>query len=316
MNTKNITSLIDMLQPKPAPRRCVHRCAVIQPDGEKIPFEFCEEEPGPAVLRELIESPEFGVPRKRIPLALGCQNERNFIIPDLADLPHLLVAGHYATEISAARRTLLLTLHLHQQAGKLRLDYLNCSTDNAGCLPLLQEAAREALTRVRFLTWAGVESMDAFNTRTPETLRIPSAAALLPERMERWVILLHDPGHLIRSAGKEAMNALTLLCQATRCSYIAPRDAGIHLVITCDNPTCRNLPTALLQGLPARAVFHSFSRKRLLPGIPTGQKRLRDGEFFYKAHKDAPCLTAMLPISTPEEFEAVLQYRMSRSKDN
>lgn len=317
MNTKHtsITSPVELLQPKLPPRRRVRTVGIRKPGEKTKRVRMVDEEPAPTVLRELIESPAFSDPANIIPLALGEQEDGSFLIPDLVSLPHLLVAGKNAGEVDYAWRTLMLSLLLRRRDEKVVIEVLCCGAEKEPLgefVTILQKRAKEATDRLRFFAMTGVAGMEAFNSRNPETQVHSESAKFLPERMMRRVIVLHNLGELIQVEPEKTLDALTKLCKATSLSRLAPSDAGIHLIITCDEPTKENLPDELLKLIPARMVFRTPSSKRLLPGMPAGQKRLRDGEFRYRAHEDASCLTAMLPISTPEEVDAVLEYRMSK----
>ncbi len=319
MNTQNITSPVELLQPKLPPRQRVYTYRLFNPGQKPKNIQMVDEEPAPTVLRELIEVPAFSDTANNIPLALGVQEDGSFLIPDLAALPHLLVAGKNTGEVDYAWRTLILSLLLRRREEKIMMEALSCGAEEDALgefVTTLQERAQKATDRLRFFAMAGVDGMDAFNTRSTETLQSPEAEKHLPAKMERHVIVLHNPGKLLRAEPEKTLSALTKLCKATACSQFAPRDAGIHLIITCDEPTKENLPNELLKLIPARMVFRTPSSRRLLPGARAEAKRLRDGEFRYRAHGEAECLTAMLPISTPEEFNAVLQYRMDNNNQH
>ncbi len=314
MNTHHIDSVVTLLHPQPAPRRRAFNIGLHIPGQKRHPITLCDAEPAPTVLRELIESPEFSDTANNIPFALGVQEDGSFLIPDLHALPHLLVAGKNEGEVGAALRTVLLSLLLRQRDEKVRIECLNCSSGDANLaeyVRILQERAHEATDRLRYFAMAGAGSMDAFNSRRPETLRSPEAEKFLPGSMMRHVIVLHNLGALLQTESEKTLDAMTRLCKATSHSQVSPRDAGIHLIITCDAPTKENLPDEWLKLIPARMVFRTPSTKRLLPGLPADGKRLKLGVFRFRAHKDAEHLTSTLPISTDEELNAVLQYRMS-----
>ncbi len=311
MNTASHTSPVELLQqPQPSSYRS-YNLGLHIPGQKRMQINLYDKVTTPTVLRQLVESPAFRAEGTRIPLALGQQENAPFLIPDLTNLRHLLVAGQHEEEVGAALRNLQLSLLLRQREEKVEISFMNCRDEGADLptfLRQLQEAAREATSRLLFFDMAGVEGMDTFNTRSPETLRYPGAARFLPERMARRVIVLNQPGELLRHNREETLHALIRLCKATSRSRFAPRDAGIHLIITCNSPTRESLPSELLKHLPARLIFRTASKKRLLPGAPPAQQRLRPGVFRYRAHEQDNCHTATLPLSSEAELQAVLQY--------
>ena len=243
-----------------------------------VGIEVPNESPSVVGLREILESPDFQDETGALPVAIGRLVDGRPLVKDLAEMPHLLIAGATGAGKSVQINTLLCSLLTRRTPDELRLilidpkrvelrPYRNIphlltplilEPDQAKTV--LQHACRELDRRTRILEEHGVRNIDGFN-RLVERMAARQARGRrkknepepeIPSPLPRLVIVVDELADLFIHAKAEVTPAIQRLLSLGRAE-------GIHLVLATQRPSTDIISGTLKANLPTRIAFRVAS---------------------------------------------------------
>ena len=247
-------------------------------------------------LRDMLESPEWQNHKSGVPVALGRDVRGRPIIGDLAQMPHLLIAGASGSGKTVCVNTILASLLYRYTAEDLRLVLIDLKMvemqhyQNLPHLlaPVITESRKvpfalgwvicEMEKRFQIFAKAGVRNLNAFNTR-PEK---PAAADKtecdnLPSKLPLIVVVVEELADLMETLGKDAELAIARLTALGRA-------AGIHLIVATQRPSVHVVTGVIKANIPARIAFQvaSMQDSRVILDSPGAEKLLGKGDMLYE----------------------------------
>ena len=243
-----------------------------------VGIEVPNESPSVVGLREILEAPEFQDETGALPVAVGRLVDGRPLVKDLAEMPHLLIAGATGAGKSVQINTLLCSLLARRTPDELRLilidpkrvelrPYRNVphlltplilEPDQAKTV--LQHACRELDRRTRILEEHGVRNIDGFNRlvekmaadRAKKRRRKNETEPEIPSPLPRLVIVVDELADLFIHAKAEVTPAIQRLLSLGRAE-------GIHLVLATQRPSTDIVSGTLKANLPTRIAFRVAS---------------------------------------------------------
>ena len=242
-----------------------------------VGIEVPNESPSMVGLREILESPVFQEDTGALPVAVGRLVDGSPLVKNLAEMPHLLIAGATGAGKSVQINTLLCSLLIRCSPDELRLilidpkrvelrPYRNIphlltplilEPDKAKTV--LQHACRELDRRTRTLEEHGVRNIDGYNRKIDQLEAAASGKRRkkdedeeIPERMPRLVIVVDELADLFIHAKAEVTPAIQRLLSLGRAE-------GIHLVLATQRPSTDIISGTLKANLPTRIAFRVAS---------------------------------------------------------
>ena len=243
-----------------------------------VGIEVPNESPSVVGLREILESPDFQDETGALPVAIGRLVDGRPLVKDLAEMPHLLIAGATGAGKSVQINTLLCSLLTRRTPDELRLILIDpkrvelrpyrgiphlltpliLEPDQAKTV--LQHACRELDRRTRILEEHGVRNIDGFN-RLVEKMAAQQARKRrkknepepeIPSPLPRLVIVVDELADLFIHAKAEVTPAIQRLLSLGRAE-------GIHLVLATQRPSTDIISGTLKANLPTRIAFRVAS---------------------------------------------------------
>ena len=267
-------------------------------------------------LRELLESEEFANTKAGLPLAMGKDIGGDTVIADLAQMPHVLVAGTTGSGKSVAINTMIASLlyhHTPEQCKFIMIDpkMLELSvydgiphlltqvvTDPSKAVVALKWAVREMENRYRLMANLGVRNIDNYNKRLkearkngevltrnvqtgfdPETGKpIFEEQAIETDSLPFIVVIVDEMADLMLVAGKDIEGSIQRLAQMARA-------AGIHLVMATQRPSVDVITGVIKANFPTRISFQVTSKidSRTILGEMGAEQLLGRGDMLYMA---------------------------------
>ena len=271
--------------------------------------------------RRLIESKEYQETTANIPLILGCNIFGKPIVADLADMPHLLIAGTTGSGKSVGINGMILSMlyKLSPQECKLimidpkMLEFsayadiphlmLPVITDAKNAVLSLKWVVREMENRYHMMSEAGVRNITGYNQK----VKIAKQKSLNKHNLELEpmpyiVVIIDEMADLMVVAGKE----IEVLVQ--RLSQMA-RAAGIHLIMATQRPSVDVITGVIKANFPTRISYHVTSKidSRTILGEQGAEQLLGKGDMLFM-HGGAKMLRVHGPMITDEEVENVVNY--------
>ena len=222
----------------------------------------------PVALKEILASEEFNSQQGRLPLALGKDILGRPVITDLAQIPHLLIAGATGSGKSVGINAMVCSLLFHaspEEAKFLMIDpkMLELSVYEGIphlLAPVVTNPKRAALAlrgvieemerRYALLAEKGVRNIAGYNTLiATQKSETPEEEGPLPY----IVVVIDELADLMMVSSRDVEDSLTRLAQMARA-------AGIHLMVATQRPSVDVLTGLIKANFPARISFQVSSK--------------------------------------------------------
>lgn len=270
------------------------------PGKDTVGIEIPNEHRSVVKLREVILTAGPKLQKYKIPLFLGRDSEGQPLVYDLAEMPHLLIAGRTGTGKSVCMNTIVLSMLMTRRPDQVRMIMIDpkmLEMSEYGKVPhlmhpvvnnmkkaeaILSWAVDKMDERYEILMRARVRSIAAYNELSPEEIykRVKPAdddeKARIPERMPYIVLFIDEFADLMMQNRKEVEGHIIRLAQKSRA-------AGIHLVIATQKPTVDVVTGLIKSNLPARICFQVSSRtdSRVVLDEMGAEKLLGKGDMLF-----------------------------------
>ena len=261
------------------------------PGTNYMGIEVPNQEPGIVALRNVMESEEYRRQRASarapllIPLGRSIRGEPVSI--DLAQMPHLLIAGATGAGKSVCMGAIATALLMQCSPAELRLVMLDpkmvelsrfdgiphllgqVERDYARIIGVLQWCTSEMDRRYRMLEASGARDIRSYN----ETQLANGASA---RTMPYMVILIDEIGDLMLSNPDETERALARLAQMARA-------VGMHMVVATQRPSVDVITGLIKANFPSRIAFSvaSGADSRVIINRSGAEQLLGSGDMLF-----------------------------------
>jgi DNA segregation ATPase FtsK/SpoIIIE, S-DNA-T family len=310
VRVSKITSLADDLALALAARSIRMEAPV--PGKGFIGMEVPNEEISLVALRDAIQSPDYKKKKSPLRFALGRDVSGVAIAADLADMPHLLIAGTTGSGKSVCVNSLISCFLLHNTPDDLRMIMVDPKrvelsgydgiphllapvvVDLERVVGVLQWVSREMDQRYHKFSEAGARHIIDYNQKT-----IKAGGLKLPY----LVVIIDELADLMMLAPAETEKAITRLAQLARAT-------GIHLIISTQRPST-NVVTGLIKAnFPARIAFATASGvdSRVILDQPGAETLLGRGDMLFQSPDAAAPVRLQGVYVSDTEIDKLVQY--------
>ena len=310
VRVSKITSLADDLALALAARRIRMEAPV--PGKGYIGVEVPNEEIALVALRDAIQSPVFKRLKSPLRFALGRDVSGKAFAADLADMPHLLVAGTTGSGKSVCVNALISCFLLHNTPEDLRMIMVDPKrvelsgydgiphllapvvVDLERVVGVLQWVSREMDLRYHKFSDAGARHINDYNKKI-----LREGGKKLPYLL----VIIDELADLMMLAPTETEKAITRLAQLARAT-------GIHLIISTQRPST-NVVTGLIKAnFPARIAFATASGvdSRVILDQPGAETLLGRGDMLFQAPDAAAPVRLQGVFVSDGEIDKLVRY--------
>lgn len=210
----------------------------------------------------MLSNSEYMTTDMKLPCAIGETVDGHLFMRDLADMPHLLIAGATGQGKSVCLNMLLMSMMGRRTPDDMQLvlidpkqvelsvygslygsylaDHIATDTDKAE--DILQRVVDLMEWRYMLLSQKGVRNISEYNTSLRDG----------EERMRFLVVVVDEYADLIMTAGK---NAELLICRIAQ----KARAVGIHMIIATQRPAATIVTGNIKANFPVRIAFRVAS---------------------------------------------------------
>ena len=310
------------------------------PGKDTVGIELANTRKVTVTLRELLESTDWeeAKTRSRIPLALGKDVYGKAIITDLAQMPHLLVAGTTGAGKSVCINALIASMLFRFTPEELRfimidpkvveLQHYNALphlafpvvTDPKKVLLALRWLIDEMERRYKIFARVGVRNIIGFNARPKKKQDVDVANAAesandaeikvpreheipIPEKIPYIVVVIDELADLMQTAPADVEGAIARITQMARA-------AGIHLIVATQTPRADVITGVIKANIPSRIAFQVASKidSRVILDENGADRLLGQGDMLYLPPSASRLIRAQGVLVTDEEIRRLVEF--------
>ncbi len=309
------------------------------PGKDTVGIELANSRKVTVTLRELLESTDWeeAKTKGRIPLALGKDVYGKAIITDLAQMPHLLVAGTTGAGKSVCINALIASMLYRFTPEEMRfimidpkvveLQHYNALphlafpvvTDPKKVLLALRWLIDEMERRYKIFARVGVRNIISFNARPkkksaaetsepPEQdageIKVPREHEIpIPEKIPYVVVIIDELADLMQTAPADVESAIARITQMARA-------AGIHLIVATQTPRADVITGVIKANIPSRIAFQVASKidSRVILDENGADRLLGQGDMLYLPPSASRLIRAQGVLVTDEEIRQLVEF--------
>jgi len=313
------------------------------PGKDTVGIELANTRKVKVTLRELLQSQDWEEARakSKLPLALGKDVYGKTIIADLAQMPHLLVAGTTGSGKSVCINALVASMIFRFTPEELRFIMIDPKvvemqmynalphlafpvvTDPKKVLLALRWVIDEMEKRYKIFAQAGVRNITSFNgrpakkthdaglagARPSNEIKVPREDELvIPERMPYIVIIIDELADLMQTAPADVESAIARITQMARA-------AGIHLIVATQTPRADVITGVIKANIPSRIAFQVASKidSRVILDENGADRLLGQGDMLYLPPSTSRLIRAQGVLVTDEEIHRLVEFVSAQS---
>jgi S-DNA-T family DNA segregation ATPase FtsK/SpoIIIE len=310
------------------------------PGKDTVGIELANTRKVTVTLRELLESTDWeeAKTRSRIPLALGKDVYGKAIITDLAQMPHLLVAGTTGAGKSVCINALIASMLFRFTPEEMRfimidpkvveLQHYNALphlafpvvTDPKKVLLALRWLIEEMERRYKIFARVGVRNIISFNARPKKKpdadvanaaesandaeIKVPREHEIpIPEKIPYIVVVIDELADLMQTAPADVEGAIARITQMARA-------AGIHLIVATQTPRADVITGVIKANIPSRIAFQVASKidSRVILDENGADRLLGQGDMLYLPPSASRLIRAQGVLVTDEEIRRLVEF--------
>jgi S-DNA-T family DNA segregation ATPase FtsK/SpoIIIE len=317
------------------------------PGKDTVGIELANTRKVTVKLRELLQSPDWDAAKEhaKIPLALGKDVYGKTIIADLAQMPHLLVAGTTGSGKSVCINALIASMLFRFTPEELRFVVIDPKmvelqayqslphlafpivTDPKKVLLALRWLIDEMERRYRTFARVGVRNIVGFNARPKKPVAAgaergvedervgerpgstsPATEEQIPDRIPYVVVIVDELADLMQTAPADVETAIARITQMARA-------AGIHVIVATQTPRADVITGVIKANIPSRIAFQVASKidSRVILDENGAERLLGQGDMLYLPPSASRLIRAQGVLVTDNEIHGIVEFVSKQS---
>jgi len=282
------------------------------PGKAAVGIEVPNSEVSHVYLKELVDSKEFRNGTSFLDFSLGKDIAGKKIFADIAQMPHLLVAGATGSGKSVCINSIIMSILYNATPEDVRMIMIDPKVVELSVfnnIPhLLVPVVTDPRKSASALNWAVVEMQRRYKVLAAKGIRDLKGYNDLAfnegqEKIPQILVIIDELADLMMVAPKEIEDSICRIAQLGRA-------AGIHLVIATQRPSVDVITGTIKANIPSRIAFavSSATDSRTILDMGGAEKLLGKGDMlYYPTGKDQPirvqgCFVSEKEVNAVSEF--------------
>lgn len=279
------------------------------PGKSTVGIEIPNKEKDSVTLQEILRSKEYKNVSSELAVALGKDISGKAVVADLAQMPHLLIAGSTGSGKSVCINAIIASLLFNATPDEVKLlmvdpkvvelsNYngiphliLPVVTDPKKAALALGWAVNEMTRRYEVFAQAKVKDIHSFNKKMPE------------DKLPRIVVIIDELADLMMIAPAQVEDSIARLSQMARA-------AGIHLIVATQRPSAEVITGQIKTNIPSRISFAVSSAidSRIILDLSGAEKLQGKGDMLYAPFGSNKPKRVQGCYVSDEEISAIVEY--------
>ncbi len=277
------------------------------PGKDRVGIEVPNSDFSTVFLKEVLSTNEFRSHGSKLTLSLGKDIAGKPMVADLAEMPHLLIAGTTGSGKTVCVNGIIMSILLNASPDEVKFvmvdpkmvelaQYNNIPhllspvvTDSQKAAAALHWVVGEMETRYRTLSKEGVRNVQAYNARG--------------NKMPYIVLIIDELADLMQVSAKAVESAITRIAQLSRA-------VGIHLILATQRPSVDVITGVIKANFPARISFKVASKvdSRTVLDMNGAESLLGKGDMLFIQPGDAKPTRGQCSFVRDEEIRRVIEF--------
>ena len=258
------------------------------PNKAAVGIEVPNKEKDTVYIKEMIDSDTFRKCESKLGAALGKNISGEVVICNIADMPHILIAGTTGAGKSVCVNSIIMSILFRSTPEEVRLVMIDPKAVEFmiynGIGHLLLPVVTDPKKAAGALAWACTEMDKRYNTLSANNVRDIKAYNKLAasrddlELMPQVVIFIDELADLMMCAKNDVEASICRLAQKARA-------AGMHLVVATQRPSVDVITGLIKSNIPSRIALKVASQvdSRTIIDTAGAEKLLGKGDMLYKS---------------------------------
>jgi S-DNA-T family DNA segregation ATPase FtsK/SpoIIIE len=241
------------------------------PGKAAIGIEVPNPHPQEVGFKDMLNSYLQSGKKFHIPVLLGKTVNGDYVMEDLAKMPHIIIAGATGSGKSVCINTIVMSILMTAKPDEIKLIMVDPKkveltaysklphmlapviTEPTGACAAMAWLVKEMENRYEILKVVGFRNIAAFNTRKVDKAFEESLEKEIPEKMHYIVCIIDELADLMMVSSNDMETYIARIAQMARA-------VGIHLILATQRPS-REVITGLIKAnFPTRLSFKVASR--------------------------------------------------------
>lgn len=258
------------------------------------------------MLGDLIQDKEFVEAKQKIPIIIGKDFNNKIVIEDLAQLPHLLVAGTTGTGKSNFLSTIIVDIIYKFKPSEVKLILVDTRKTNFqrfNTLPhLLIPVITESQKTIGALAYLIQEMSNRYKLfENKKVDNIDNYNKISEEKLPRIITIIEDFYDLMMETGKEIEIYIQRLIQMCRA-------AGINIIISTQRPSTNVITGVIKANIPTRIAFKvpSQTDSKTIIDIAGAEELLIYGDILFSKVGEYKIKRVQTPYISDKEIKDIM----------
>jgi len=279
------------------------------PGKNRVGIEVPNSAKAAVYLKEVLSMSQFQSSRSKLMLAIGKDISGKPLIADLADMPHLLIAGTTGAGKTVCVNSLIMSMLFNASPEEVKflmvdpkmvelacyndIPHMLCPsvTDPKRVSAALNWVVSEMESRYTMLSQAGARNIRAYNAKSGI------------EKFPYIIIIIDELADLMQISAKTIESAITRLAQLSRA-------VGIHLILATQRPSVDVITGVIKANFPARISFKVASKvdSRTVLDMNGAETLLGKGDLLFIRPGEAKPIRGQASFVSDEEVSHVIDF--------
>lgn len=303
------------------------------PGKAAVGIEVPNAQPQEVAFKDMLTAYQQGPKKFNIPILLGKAVNGDYVLSDLAKMPHCIIAGATGSGKSVCINTIVMSIVLNAKPDEIKLIMVDPKkveltsysklphmlapviTEPRGACAALNWMVKEMESRYELLKLIGVRNIEAYNTRKPDLEQEANLAKQfdreIPPKLPYIVGIIDELADLMMVSSSDIETPIARIAQMARA-------VGIHLILATQRPS-REVITGLIKAnFPTRISFKVASRvnSQIILDEIGAETLLGNGDMLFLPPGTSNLIRAQGAYIRDEDINAVVKFVCEQAPPN
>ncbi len=277
------------------------------PGKNRVGIEVPNSLTAAVYLKDVLAQSKFSNSGSKLMLALGKDITGSPLIADLADMPHLLIAGTTGSGKTVCVNAIIMSMLFNATPDELKflmIDPKMVELSQYNDIPHMLCPAVTDTTKVpAALNWVVGEMEARYQTLSKAGVRNIKGYHAQGHKLPYIVLIIDELADLMQTSAKTVEGAITRLAQLSRA-------VGIHLILATQRPSVDVITGVIKANFPSRISFKVASKvdSRTVLDMNGAENLLGKGDLLFIRPGDAKPVRGQCGYVTDDEVKRVIDF--------